>query len=254
VDSSSSAAYPEPQTNTQNEPCNYVTQADGTQTCTSKNSEEKEGQYCGTVNGVPVCIDKPPTKDATQIDTTVATASHADGSSTTTKTDTATSTTCSGVNSCQSNTTTTTTTTSKNGAGSTTSVSSSCTGSRCPDANTNPDGNGDGLGDCVGGECGEGGGGGFGGPEFGEVDDYQTTTQKFFTSVKGSPLATAVTAIQVPQGGTAPELVSAPLAAIGGASFDLRIITDLKPVIADVLSAVMKAFWCFVALMIFLMG
>ncbi|MCY1290476.1 hypothetical protein D9M70_396230 [compost metagenome] len=198
-------------------------------------------------------------KNGLQIATVVKTETTADGKTKTTKTDTATTTKCTGVNQCTSSTTTVTTTTVTGSGGTTESVSSTCKGANCPDKSTNPDGDGDGLGDCATGDCqdglgGEGEGGGFGGPEFEEVDDYQTTTQKFYDSVKASPLIVALDSISAPTTGVAPNLQTSSLAALGGASLDFGIITDLAPIIKDVLSAVMKAFWCFVALIIFLMA
>ncbi|QOF84718.1 hypothetical protein IG194_30090 [Pseudomonas sp. ADPe] len=86
------------------------------------------------------------------------------------------------------------------------------------------------------------------------MDDYQTTTQKFYDTVKSSPIATAVGNISAPDTGTAPTLTTPALQALGGTSLDYGIIRDLKSTIDDVLQPTMRAFWCFVAVMIFLLA
>lgn len=86
----------------------------------------------------------------------------------------------------------------------------------------------------------------------GEVDSYQVTTQKFYDRVTSSPIASAVPNISVPSGGTAPNFTTGGLEALGGASLDFSIIETLFDGVKSVLSAVMKAFWCFVAVFIFL--
>lgn len=248
VDDSSTSEYPQTSETNETKPCNYTTNADGTQSCTSEKNSEKEGQVCGVVSatGAKICVDKQPSKNGLSIATTVKTDS-ATGDKT--KTDTATTTTCNAIKTCTSTSTTVTTVIKSNG-----SVSSTCQGANCPDKNTNPDGDGDGFGDCATGDCGEGGDGD-GGPSkpgLDDVDDYQTTTQKFYNSVNNSPVVKAVDSISAPITGTAPNMRTGSLSAIGGASLDFSIMTQLKPIIDDVLSGVMKAFWCFVAVMIFL--
>jgi len=190
VESSETPDYPLPQTITENEPCNYVTQADGTQTCQSKQSEEKEGQNCGEVNGERLCLDTQPTKNGIDISTEVATVDNPDGSKTTTKTDTATSTKCTAMNLCASTSTTVTTTTQTDANGDTTSTTGSCTGAQCPDDNTNPDGNGDGLGDCIE-ECGDGEGGGQDWYEPVE-DTYASVLEDFTGRVSQAPAVAGV--------------------------------------------------------------
>lgn len=139
---------PTPETTSKEEPCNYTQQADGSITCNSSSTTETEGQHCGEVNGVKYCTDSKPTKNGIDISTNITTESNSDGSSSSTKTDTATQTKCTGVQVCVSKTTTTTTTTKTNANGSTSSVSGTCTGDNCA-SSTNPDADGDGLGDCV---------------------------------------------------------------------------------------------------------
>lgn len=259
VDSSSSSAYPDSQQTTDTKPCNYTTNADGTQSCTSSTGTEKEGQICGTVSatGAKICVDKPPSKQGLDITTNVKTETDANGNKTTTKTDTATTTKCSDIKSCTSTSTTVTTVTKTDGNGKTTSVTGSCTGANCPDKNTNPDGNGDGFGDCASGDCGdgEGEGGAPGVPEFDDVDDYQVTTQKFQDRLYGSPIGSAVSNLSFPEGGGSPPvLVSDPIAFLDGAVLDLSVIQQLKPYVEGMLSGLFKAVWCVVALVIFLMA
>lgn len=189
----------DPQTIKEDVPCVYSS-VGGKQVCESKKSEEKEGQSCGTVNGVQTCISTPPAKNGVDIRTEVTTETHADGSTTTTKKDTATATTCKGINNCTTKTATTTTTTKKNANGSTTSVGSTCTGSACPNKTTDPDGDGDGLGDCAAGtgtQCGSG----TGGPGGGEGQDWYTpgddtfesVLTQFAAAVKQTPIASQTT-------------------------------------------------------------
>lgn len=258
VDQSDTADRPEPQVVTEDKPCNYTTNADGTQSCTSSKSTEQEGQVCGTVSatGEKICVDKQPTKNGVDIATKVETKTNADGTKETTKTDTATSTKCTGILTCTSSTTTVSKTVKIDANGNTTSATGSCTGANCPDKNTNPDGNGDGFGDCVSGDCGDGDGDG-GGPSLpglDDVDSYQTTTQKFYDKVKGSPVATSVNSISVPDNGAPPNFKTGSIAFLGGVSLDFGIIGQLWAGVADVLHLVMRAVWCFVAVVIFLMA
>lgn len=252
-DNTANDPKPDPQILLEDKPCVYSSSGD-TQSCTSEKSNEKEGQYCGIVNGVKTCVDSKPTKNGISIQTTVKTETKPDGSKVTTKTDVATKTNCTGAGQCSSTSTTTTTTTNTNSSGATTGTTGSCTGEACPDKNTNPDGDGDGFGDCTGTDCGEGAGGDgeLLKPELEEVDSYQETTEKFYNRVNNAPLFSAVGNIHAPIVGTAPTLVSAPIAALGGASLDLSFIDQLKPILSSILSFVMKAVWCLLALVIFL--
>ncbi|WP_339083289.1 hypothetical protein [Pseudomonas sp. TMP9] len=202
VDYTDSPKEPEPETITKDKPCQYIEQADGTLRCDSEKSTEKEGQSCGTVNGVKKCFDTKPTKDAVNIETDVKTETKPDGSSTITKTDTATKTTCSGINSCSSITTKTTTKTEKDADGNTTSISGTCTGSSCPDKNTNPDGDGDGFGDCTDGNCSSGAGGPLETPELEEVPGFSETTSTFTGRIAAAPIMTAIKGIRLNGGGS----------------------------------------------------
>lgn len=257
---------PEPTVEKESKPCIYVTDAEGRQVCTSFQWEGKQGEIkCGTVNGTFTCSDelKKPVSGGIEIATNVKTEATADGKTKITKTDKLTETNCKGATGqgCTAKSTTSVSIIIKDGSGQTESTTGTCTGPHCPDKNTNPDGDGDGFGDCTGDDCGSGEGSDGGGsvgelapPELGEVADYQQTTQQFYSRVKGSPLMTAVGGIHAPATGTAPNMVSAPIAALGGASLDLSVIDQLMPIIRDILSLVMKAVWCFVALCIFLMA
>lgn len=252
-DNTANEPKPEPQIISDDKPCIYSSSGEG-QSCTSEKNTEHEGQFCGTVDGKKFCTDTKPTKNGIKIDTNVKTVTNPDGSKVTTKTDVATKTTCTGAGQCTSTSTTTTTTTNTSSSGATTGTTGSCTGASCPDKNTNPDGDGDGFGDCTGTDCGEGAGGDgeLLKPELEEVDSYQETTQKFYNRVNNAPLFSAVGNIHAPIVGTAPTLVSAPIAALGGASLDLSFIDELKPILSSILSFVMKAVWCLLALVIFL--
>lgn len=247
------AQYPEPQTFTEDKPCVYSADADGSQQCTSSKSSENEGQMCGTVNGQQLCVDKQPTKNVVEIATNVSTVTNPDGSKTITKTDTAITTKCTAVKTCISTTTKVTTVVKTDSNGKVTSTTGSCSGSNCPDSNTNPDGNGDGFGDCVGGQCGEdeGDGGDLQTPELGEVDGYQATTQKFFDKVKQSPLATSVGSISAPTSGSRPDFTTDSIAFLGGVSLDFGIIGTIWEDVKHVLSLTMRAVWSFIAIVIF---
>ncbi|WP_286976899.1 virulence factor TspB C-terminal domain-related protein [Pseudomonas sp.] len=146
--------YPEPETFLEDKPCIPVANPDGSTTCTSEKSVEKEGQHCGTFNGERICTDSQPSKNKVDIKTDTEVKTNPDGSKTTTQTDTATVTKCNGT-SCTTTTTTTKTTTNTDSAGNNTGTTGTCKGPDCPDKNGNPDGDGDGFGDCIGGECEE---------------------------------------------------------------------------------------------------
>lgn len=234
----------------ESQPCTYVLDGEGRKVCSAFDFQADPGTMdCGTVNGSFSCITVPPKSTGQKIDTTVKTDTNADGSTKTTKTDTYTKVVCSGAGSCTTSSTTTVSVTGKSSTGEVTSQTSNCTGPDCTGTNTN-DQNGDGVPDCQSDNSCDSSSPTT--PELADVDDYQTTTQKFYDSVKASPLATAVSAISVPSGGAAPTLTTAPIEALGGAALDFSIIQQLKPVIDEVLSVTMKAFWCFVALLIFL--
>lgn len=183
---------PNPQVTVEDKPCVYSASGD-TQTCTSEKSNEKEGQYCGTVNGVKTCVDSKPTKDGISIQTTVKTETKPDGSKVTTKTDVATKTNCTGAGQCSSTSTTTTTTTNTDSSGATTGTTGSCTGEACPDKNTNPDGDGDGFGDCTGTDCGDEAGEGGASDFYQPGDDtYASVIESFADSVSQIPVVAGV--------------------------------------------------------------
>lgn len=254
---------PAPKTDTNNKPCNYTTGADGVQSCTSKQETKTSGsQNCGTVNGVYGCTWNSPSSKGIDITTGITTTTNPDGSTTSVKTDVSSKTVCTDMNVCSTVTTTTKTTTSKDGNGTVISSSSTCSGAACGTGSASNgtgtgggsgNGSGQGGGDCVTAEeCGDGSSPDT--PKLDEVDDYQETTQKFYDTVKGSPVATAVGNISAPETGVAPILTTAPLQALGGKSLDYGIIRDQKSIIDDIMQPTMKAFWCFVAVMIFLMA
>lgn len=247
---------PEPQKSSEKKPCTYVGAPDGSQTCVSTSAFATEGKsQCGTVNGKLVCSDSlaKAIGNGIIVWTKVNSEGLGDGKTKVTKTDTMTSYTCgSGKSTCTSSDTTNTTITIKDGNGNTESVTGTCTGKACPDKNTNPDGDGDGFGDCTGGDCSQEEGGSPDLPGMGEVDSYQVTTQKFYDRVNSSPIASSVSNISVPSGGSAPDFATGGLEALGGVSLDFSIIGTLFDGVKSILSAVMKAFWCFVAVFIFL--
>ncbi len=173
----------DPQTIKEDVPCVYSS-VGGNQVCESKKSEEREGQSCGTVNGVPTCVQTVPLKNGVDISTEVTTETHADGSSTITKKDTATSTTCTGINSCTSKTATTTTVIQKDADGNTASTESNCTGAACG-SSYNPDRDGDGLGDGDGEE---------GQDWYTSGDDtFESVLTQFAADVKQTPIASKTT-------------------------------------------------------------
>lgn len=236
-------------------PCTYTTDSQGNQVCTSSKFEASEGKTkCGFVGSEFKCSEdlNKAVGEGISIATKVETKPQPDGKTKITKTDVQTSTSCKGTT-CTTKTTTTTTTTIKDGNGTTESVSGTCTGDNCPDKNGNPDGDGDGFGDCTGPECGEGSGQSLETPELEEVDGYQETTKKFYGRAKSSPLLSAVSDINAPTAGVAPNFQSDPIQALGGARADFGIIGQLVPNI-DFLALVMKAVWCFIAVVVFLLA
>lgn len=191
-DNTANDPKPDPQILLEDKPCVYSSSGD-TQSCTSEKSNEKEGQYCGTVNGVKTCVDSKPTKDGISIQTTVKTETKPDGSKVITKTDVATKTNCTGAGQCSSTSTTTTTTTNTNSSGATTGTTGSCTGEACPDKNTNPDGDGDGFGDCTGTDCGDEAGEGGASDFYQPGDDtYSSVIEAFADSVSQIPVVAGV--------------------------------------------------------------
>lgn len=203
LDNSDPGPVEPPQTVTEEKPCNYTTDANGDQVCESSKSTEKEGQTCGTVNGVETCVDTAPSKNGIDIRTDIKTEPTPDGGSKTTKTDTATVTKCDGIGKCVTTTTTTKTTTTKDGAGNETGSKTECKGPGCKSGGGVKDGTGEGTGLCANGDCSNEG---FKDPAGkGGLDDapgYGDSLNDFMQRVGASPLATAVTDIALPGGGS----------------------------------------------------
>lgn len=196
---------PQPENTTETKPCTYVS-VDGVLSCSSSKVEEQQGtKNCGTVNGSWGCQKSPPNKNGIVVDTKVKTDTNPDGSTKTTKTDTATQTKCTDIGSCKSETTTTTTVTIKDGNGTVTSVTGSCKGDNCPDENTNPDGDGDGLGDCFGDECAGGNGDGPIDAELDEVPTFGESAEAFYERIQSAPIPSAIINIRAPSGGSCPK-------------------------------------------------
>jgi len=233
-----------PQVISENKPCVYSGSGD-TQTCTSSEGIEKEGQYCGTLNGVKTCVDSKPTKNGIEIQTTFKTETQPDGSKKTIKTDVATKTVCTGAGQCSSTSTTTTTTTNTDANGNTTGVTGSCTGEACPDKNGNPDGDGDGFGDCTGDDCGDGEGGSVEVPELEEQPNYGDSLQTYFDDIQGAPIVQAVTDISLPSGGNCP-IYSATIDYVGTVSTSTAC--DLASNLLTPLHYLFLAIWAFVAI------
>lgn len=192
-----------PPVETDRQPCTYVTDAEGRQSCTSFDYKGVPGEtsQCGEVNGKMECIaKKPPASNGTQIDTKVDTKSNPDGTTTTTKTDIRTDVICSGPNSCQSVTTKTTNVTIKDGNGNTTSSETKCEGAKCSSGIGKGDGTGTGDGDCIV-DC-EGDDGQVSAPELGDVATYAQSIQAFQSAIEGSPIMSAVSAIAVTGSGS----------------------------------------------------
>jgi hypothetical protein len=181
-------------------PCVYTT-VGSTKECTSSKVKSKEGTaQCGTLNGTWICSTSLPSHNGIEIVTKEEMTIEGTGTKIT-KTDTANVTTCKNIGDCKTTQTVTTTTKVLNGQGETTSVTGTCIGANCPDKNGNPDGDGDGLGDCVGEDCfGDEGGPPFSGPELDEVDSYQETTEKFYDAVESTPLISGLNEIAAPSG------------------------------------------------------
>jgi len=154
-----------PQTTTENEACNPVSNGAGGTTCTQTKETSAEGtQQCGSVNGAYTCIAKPPKSNGvtTAITATAETLSNGDVQVTTVKDSTLT--VCSDIKTCTSSHSTTTTKSTTTASGGTT-TSSTCAGS-CTNAGggveTVPGAGstaGTGTGTCTGTDCGQGGDG-----------------------------------------------------------------------------------------------
>ncbi|MGX5724804.1 hypothetical protein ACWKWZ_07185 [Metapseudomonas otitidis] len=248
---------PPPKQETKSEPCTYVSTGANSVACVSSQFFTKEGQsQCGTVNGVLTCKnDMPkPISGGIRISTEVKTEALPDGGTKTTKTDKRTDTKCTGMAlvNCISGVTTSSTVTVKDGKGNVVSTTGSCTGKSCPDKNTNPDSDGDGFGDCVGGDCstGEGDGTATGGlttPELDEAPEYADSVQKYIDRLSNAPIAKALKGITVPSGGTC---------SIGSAqtffgSIDFSSFCSSAPQLLNGLRYLFLAIWAWAAIRLF---
>lgn len=232
-----------PPTVTDRQPCTYVTDAEGRQSCSSFDYKGVPGEssQCGEVNGQMTCISKqPPTSNGTQIDTKVETKPNQDGTTTTTKTDVRTDVHCTGAGSCQSVTTKTTNVTIKDSNGNTLSSDTKCEGSKCSQGSGKGDGTGTGTGDCIV-DC-ESQSGEVTGPELGEVSGFGESLTDFMSGVEQTPLMSAISGIGLTGSGSC----SFPSATtmIGTISFD-SICTNSGWL--DPLYYVFLAVWAFLA-------
>lgn len=236
---------PDAPTVTDSKPCNYMSNGQVVGCETTQFQGNPGEMNCGTVNGGPyTCTSRPATSKGTSVKTEIKTTANSDGSQAVTKDDTHTEVKCIAPGSCTTTVTKTTNVTIKNGAGETTSSTTTCTGSKCA-SSTNPDADGDGLGDCVK-DCSEEEDGTFNGPDITEAKTVQESTQAFMSSVKGSPLMTSLSSISVPSGGSC-HFGSANL---GFTEVNFDVMCDLWSDISGVLGAVFLAGWALLAVLI----
>lgn len=143
---------PDPNTTNNNGCTNWVHDAEGrrTRTCESTTTTTQPGNGSCLTSGALVCVKPSPTP----VTKTTATSSNqtqttdpATGNTTIKNGDTITTTICK-AGACNTTTTTNNTTTIKNPSGDTIGQSGNCSGPGCA-SSTNPDANGDGLGDCL---------------------------------------------------------------------------------------------------------
>lgn len=236
----------------ESKPCTYVYDAEGRKSCNSFNFKGEPGSMnCGSVNGGAfTCTPKVPKSNGIEIGTTVTEVTNSNGTKTETKTDVAKVTNCAGYNSCTTTQTTNKTVVIKDGNGNAQSSTSTCTGANCP-SGTNPDGNGDGLGDCTGDSCSKDEEGNFVSgpktPELEKQDTYAQTTQKFINRAKASPLVSGLSGISMPSGGSC---------SIGSAqtwfgSIDFSSFCQLAPQVLAGLRYLFLAIWAWAAIRLF---
>lgn len=225
---------PDPQTIKEGEECTYVTQPDGTKTCSSSNFVEKEGQHCGEYNGKRICVDTQPTKNGISVVTTVKSETGTDNKTTVTKTDEATKTTCTAVNTCTSTKTTSVTTTVTDANGKTT-TSSKCEGELCP--------KGGGIDRCTDDNCTDDSGFEHNGED---VPGFGESLSDYYSRLKGAPLFAAVAGVTVGSGSCSMGSVSTMVGNV-----DLDVICS-KSSWLDSLYPVMLALWGFAAIRVFL--
>lgn len=152
----------EPETTTDTQDCEPVSDGAGGTSCTTTKTTEAEGeQSCGTFNGVLTCTSKAPASNGVTTEITATTETEPDGDIKVTTVKDSSLTLCTNVNECTTkhSTTTSVTTTKPSGA---TSTTSSCTGAcsstgggveTIPGAGTEA---GTGSGTCIGDDCGTG--------------------------------------------------------------------------------------------------
>ncbi|WP_131192455.1 hypothetical protein [Phytopseudomonas daroniae] len=226
------------------EPCVYVQDAEGRSHCVSKETQEKEGQNCGTYNGVSLCVPKEASLDEKKVETEVKETTDADGGKTTVKKDVATETKCKGSkDNCTTTTTTTTTTTKSDGSGTETKTETVCSGANCGSTGGGGGGGGSGSGD---GEGEEEGGGDLPGND--DVASFGESLQSFNARIAAAPVLSAVSSISMPSGGSC-SMPSASVPLIGTVSFN-QICQNAD--ILDPLYHLMLAIWALGAVRIFL--
>lgn len=149
---------PVPQKRNSDEPCFYGT-INGVTSCVTVKKYDSDGLFGDTIgnsncSSTGGCNGVDPLSKDDRIKTDITSVTNPDGSITTTKTDTKTLTNCKSNNTnCTTSTTTKTSTTTTGANGNLISSGGTCQGDHCP-GDTNPDGDGDGFGDCVGDDCG----------------------------------------------------------------------------------------------------
>ena len=236
----------------ESKPCTYVYDVNGIRSCTSWDFSGKEGsEQCGTVNGTFSCKNDLPKAvgKGLSIDTKIEEETLGDGTKKTTKTDTAKKVVCIGENACVTSTTTNKTVSIHGADGSLQSTTGTCTGALCADG-TSPDGDGDGLGDCTGTDCGDEEGAPIAGPatpELEEQDTYAETTQKFINRAKASPLVSGISGISMPAGGSCN--IGAAQTWFG--SIDFSSFCQIAPQILAGLRYLFLAIWAWAAIRLF---
>lgn len=242
---------PEPPILKESKPCNYM--SDGQIVgCESQAFEGNPGEMnCGifSTGGTYECRRKEPTSNGIQIATQIETKANGDGTTTTTKTDTITQTKCIGANSCVTNVSNNKTTVVKDGNGNTLSTGTQCTGPACSSGGKG-DSDGDGVKDCVTGNCEEEEGGEYGAPEMPELEETEEigdSTSAYYARILNAPIVQAVTSISVPTGGTCPTGTADTF--MGAISFDT--FCQLAPQVLAGLVWLFRAIWAWAAIRLF---
>ncbi|MFG5864581.1 hypothetical protein ACFW0B_25730, partial [Pseudomonas sp. CR1201] len=242
---------PEPPIVKDSKPCNYM--SDGQIVgCESQEFEGNPGEMnCGifSAGGTYECRRKEPTSNGIQIATQIETKDNGNGTTTTTKTDTITQTKCIGANSCVTNVSNNKTTVVKDGNGNTLSTGTQCTGPACSSGGKG-DSDGDGVKDCVTGNCEEEEGGEYGAPEMPELEETEEigdSTSAYYARILNAPIVQAVTSISVPTGGTCPTGTADTF--MGAISFDT--FCQLAPQVLAGLVWLFRAIWAWAAIRLF---